>query len=720
MIKNRFTIFALLLILSTMSVIAQTKSNLTLNEVIPGGKNYRKYIPKYPNPLTSYQGNWCMMEKEQILLLSLRSEKKKNLVTLKEVNTILKNADLLEIKSLRSTHFELFDNQELLTLKTGKKTVYLDLEKGKIVFLRKQPQGVKNLDISPDKKKIAFTKANNLYLTTVEDPEIQITNQPEGVVCGQSVHRNEFGITKGIFWSPNSEWIAFYQMDERMVTDYPLVDISKRVGEEVKIKYPMAGMTSHKVRVGLYNLATGKTIYLKYGDPTNRYFTNIAWSPDASKIYLIELNRDQNHSQLKRFDVQTGKEEAVLIEERAKDYVEPLHPIFFVKNNPSQFIYQSMQDGHNHLYLYDTTGKMLRKLTSGSFEVQRVLGFDTKGRKLYFMSNEPSPLESHFYVVNLRTTKRTRLTNEPGVHYVQLNRDTKTAVDYYSSANVPRVVNIIETKKGKLKRNLITAKNPFAKVEMPSITLDSMLAADGKTQLYYRLVRPINFNPEKKYPAIIYVYGGPHAQLVHNSFHASARGWDLYMATKGYVVFTIDNRGSEGRGHAFEAATFRHLGIEEGKDQIKGAEFLQQLPYVDANRIGIHGWSFGGHMTTALMLRANDIFKVGVAGGPVIDWRYYEVMYGERYMDTPKQNPEGYKQCDLKNLAGQLKGKLMLIHDDMDHTCVLQHSLSFLKACVKAGTYPDFFIYPGHDHNVLGPERVHLYEKISRYFFDHL
>jgi dipeptidyl-peptidase-4 len=255
---------------------------------------------------------------------------------------------------------------------------------------------------------------------------------------------------------------------------------------------------------------------------------------------------------------------------------------------------------------------------------------------------------------------------------------------------------------------------------MPVIETGTIKAADGKTDLYYRLIKPADMDETQKHPAIIYVYGGPHAQVVTDGWAYGARGWELYMANKGYVMFSLDNRGSENRGLEFENATFRHLGVEECKDQVEGAKFLQSLPYVDAERIGVHGWSFGGHMTTALMLRYPEIFKVGVAGGPVIDWKFYEVMYGERYMDTPQSNPEGYDECNLTRYAGNLKGRLMIIHDDHDDTCVPQHTLSFLKACIDARTYPDFFMYPCHKHNVLGIDRVHLQETITRYFEDHL
>ena len=435
---------------------------------------------------------------------------------------------------------------------------------------------------------------------------------------------------------------------------------------------------------------------------------------------MIEVKREQNHSELGRYDAGSGERETVLLEETHPKYVEPMYPILFVKGNDKQFIYQSQRNGFNHLYLYDTDGKLVKQLTSGNWLVQNILGFDKDGKNLFFMSTEKSPMESHLYKVNLKSGKRTLITSQAGMHDVLVSASGAYAIDKYSSANIPRVIDIVDTNKGKVMQNLLTAKNPFEEYAMPIIETGTIKAADGVTDLYYRLIKPSDFDSNKKYPAIIYVYGGPHAQMIHNNFNWDARGWDIYMAQKGYIMFTLDNRGSENRGLDFENVTFRHLGVEEGKDQVKGAEFLKSLSYVDGDRIGVHGWSFGGHMTTSLLLRYPELFKVGVAGGPVIDWKYYEIMYGERYMDTPQANPEGYEECNLNNLAKNLKGHLLIIHDDNDHTCVLQHTLSFMKACIEARTYPDLFIYPGHDHNVKGRDRVHLHEKITRYFEDYL
>ena len=594
---------------------------------------------------------------------------------------------------------------------------------------------------------MAYTLKNNLYVDNK-----QVTDEPEGIVCGQSVHRNEFGISKGTFWSPTGSLLAFYRMDESMVTQYPLVDITARVGEVNNIRYPMAGMTSHKVQVGIYNPANGKTVYLNTGDPTDRYFTNIAWAPDEKTLFLIELNRDQNHSKLCQYDAATGELMQVLIEETHPKYVEPQNPILFLPWDSNKFIYQSQRDGYNHLYLYDLerlhaiqpqeltkeeaeklwntikkagkgktpSGAAGIQLTSGEWLVQSILGFNAKKKEVIIAATKESPLQSNLYKVSIANGKLTPIDNGQGVHNAQLSTSGTYLLDNWSAPDVPRVINIASTANGKETVRLLTAANPFEGFKMPSVETGTLKAADGKIDLYYRLIKPADFDPTKKYPAIVYVYGGPHAQMIVNNWNYAARGWDLYMANKGYILFTVDNRGSSNRGLEFENCTFRHLGIEEGKDQVKGVEFLQSLPYVDGNRIGVHGWSFGGHMTTALMLRYPDLFKVGVAGGPVIDWGYYEVMYGERYMDTPQTNPEGYKQCNLKNLAPNLKGHLMIIHDDHDDTCVPQHTLSFMKACVDARTYPDLFIYPGHKHNVLGRDRVHLHEKITRYFEDYL
>ncbi|MDD3036436.1 DPP IV N-terminal domain-containing protein [Bacteroides sp.] len=705
------TILFLMALPMVINVMAQEMKMLTLEDLIPGGETYR-----YADNLYGLQwwGDECIKPGiDTIYTIQPQTGKEVMLVTREQINKSLEENNLGKLSHLYSVSFPWAGKSHILLTLPGKYIVY-NFKTNQIVNTLKLKEKASNLDYCIAGEKVAYTIGNNLYVN-----DQAVTNEPEGIVCGQSVHRNEFGIEKGTFWSPKGNLLAFYHMDESMVTQYPLVDITARVAEVNNIRYPMAGMTSHQVKIGIYNPETKKSIYLNAGDPTDRYFTNISWSPDEKSIYLIELNRDQNHAKLCQYNAETGDLVKVLFEETHPKYVEPQHPITFLPWDDSKFIYQSQRDGFNHLYLYNTEGKLLKQLTKGNWLVSDLAGFNTKKKEVIFTAIEG--LKSGHFTVNVSNGKINQPfdTCKESQRNGLLNASGTYLIDISSAKDEARNIDIVDTKNFK-STNLLRSKNPYEGYQMPTLETGTIKAADGTTDLHYRLMKPADFDPNKKYPVIVYVYGGPHAQCVTGGWLNGARGWDIYMANKGYIMFTIDNRGSSNRGLEFENATFRHLGIEEGKDQVKGIEYLKSLPYVDDNRIGVHGWSFGGHMTTALLLRYPEIFKVGVAGGPVIDWGYYEIMYGERYMDTPQSNPEGYKECNLKNLAEQLKGHLLIIHDDHDDTCVPQHTLSFMKACVDARTYPDLFIYPCHKHNVSGRDRIHLHEKITRYFEEHL
>ena len=711
--RGYLLLMGLLQALFITNVMAQELKTPTLEDLIPGGETYR-----YAENLYGLQwwGDECIKPGiDTLFVINPKTGKEKIITTREIVNKVLEENQSGKIQHFHSVSFPWPDKEQMLIKLPGKYIVY-DFKNNQIVSTTALKKEAANQDYCTTTGNVAYTVGNNLYIN-----ENAITDESEGVVCGQSVHRNEFGISKGTFWSPKGNLLAFYHMDESMVTQYPLVDITQRIAEVNNIRYPMAGMTSHLVTIGIHNPSNGKTLYLKAGDPTDRYFTNISWAPDEKSLYLIELNRDQNHAKLCQYNAETGELMATLFEETHPKYVEPQQPIVFLPWDATKFIYQSQRDGVNHLYLYDTTGKLIRQLTEGKWLVSDILGFNEKKKEVLFSANDATGRNN--FSVNIRTGERSlpfsMYTTTEGVHNAIASNSGRYVIDNYSTPTLPRKIDIIDTQTGK-SVNLLTAANPFLGFKMPVIETGTIKAADGVTDIYYRLIKPADMDPNKKYPAIVYVYGGPHAQMVTGGWQNGARGWDIYMANKGYIMFTIDNRGSSNRGLEFENVTFRHLGIEEGKDQVKGVEYLQSLPYVDGNRIGVHGWSFGGHMTTALLLRYPEIFKVGVAGGPVIDWAYYEIMYGERYMDTPQSNPEGYEQCNLKNLAGNLKGHLLIIHDDHDDTCVPQHTLSFMKACIDARTYPDLFIYPGHKHNVMGRDRIHLHEKITRYFEDNL
>lgn len=733
MADKKLLIPVIVCMLLTTAVSAQKKS-FTLDDLLSGGETFWNLQPK--NIYTAWWGD-CLVRLDASQCTAISNAKgKKNkkeeiLFTLEQINA----SAGMEGEKVRSLYYASFDSpgKTEVTLKTSKHRVIIDWKEGRVI--RRQPlvpQSVAN-DYNPASGNEAYVLKNNLYVITAAGKVHQLSHDGSSdLVYGQSVHRDEFGIRKGTFWSPQGNRLAFYKMDQSMVTDYPLVDVTplcadnckdsagvSRIAKLTPIKYPMAGETSHKVYVGVFDVLSGKTVYLKTADPTDRYFTNISWSPDEKTVYVFELNRDQNHMELMAYDAVSGECLGKLFEEKHPKYVEPQNPLVFLPWDDRKFVFQSQRDGFNHLYLYDLDSKETSQLTKGNFVVTEFVGFDSALKNIIFISNECSPIQYNTYSLNLKTLRRTLLDDGTGVHSAGLSASGRYVLDRYSSPSVPRSINIIDTRSGK-RENILTAEDPWKEYNVPEITCGTIKAADGTTDLYYRMVKPVDFDANKKYPAVVYVYGGPHARNVTAARNYLTRGWEIYMAQKGYLVFILDNRGSEHRGLEFENVTFRHLGVEEMKDQIKGVEFLKSLPYVDGSKLGVHGWSYGGFMTINLMLTYPDVFKVGVAGGPVIDWKYYEVMYGERYMDTPQQNPDGYRECSLLNKAGNLKGRLQIINGLNDPTCVPQHTFSFLRACEDAGTQPDYFTYPGDGHNMMGKDMVHLHERITRYFTDYL
>jgi dipeptidyl-peptidase-4 len=689
----------------------------TLEELNFGGKDY--YRLQHENKWLTWWGDELIRtDVEECYLVDKKTGKETKLFTLDEVNRWLKSDDMFHVRALSSASFP-YPDQPLVALGNKKSFLLLNFKTHEVVWQDSISGQIAN-DWNEVSKATAYVKGHQLYVADAKGTEHQLTTDgSREIVYGQSVHRNEFGIQKGTFWSPDGMRLAFYRMDQSMVADYPQVDIFPREATYEPDKYPMAGMTSHEVTIGVYDLNIDKTVYLKAGDPKDRYFTNIAWSTDAKTIYLFELNRDQNDCRLVSYDAQTGNKLAEIYRETSEKYVEPLHPIQFLPWDDSKFIIQSQRDGYNHIYLYNTNGQLLKQLTSGPWVVLNVLGFNAKQKSIIIEANKYHPLHRQLYSVNIRSGKITQLTSDDGVHHGELSVSGSFVIDRHSAPTQPFNLNVVPVD-GRKGTRLLTAEDPWKDYVQPIFECGSIKAADGTTDLFYRMVKPHDFDITKKYPTVVYVYGGPHAHNVEAAWHWYSRSWETYMAQKGYIVFILDNRGSENRGRDFEQATFRQLGQIEMQDQMKGVEYLKTLPFIDMQRLGVHGWSFGGFMTISLMLNYPDVFKVGVAGGPVIDWKWYEVMYGERYMDTPETNPEGYAKISLLDKAKNLKGKLQIITGYNDNTVVPQHCLSFLDACVKAGTQPDFFAYPGEEHNMRGHASVHLHERITQYFEDFL
>ena len=701
-------------IMATTPISAQELKQFTLEDLNFGGENYRKFIPE--RLYTTWWGDQLMYQDvEESGLIDMKTGKKRALFTLDDING---KTDGEKVRTLQRVSFP-YPDKTLALVQSKTTRMLFDWSKCEVVW-KQTCEGETETHWNKTSRTSAYVKDNQLWITNAEGKTKQLTTDgSREIVYGQAVHRNEFGIEEGIFWAPDGNRFAFYRMDQSMVTDYPQVNTFERVATYEPDKYPMLGMTSHKVTVGIYDCTNGNIQYLKAGDPTNRYFTNIAWSPDSKTVYMFELNRLQNDCQLVSYDATSGNKLKELYREKSDKYVEPMHPIVFLPWDSKQFVMQSQKDGYNHLYIYNIGTGAIRQLTKGNFVVEDFCGFNTKNKSVIIATNEANPIQRNIYTVDVKSGKRKSLDNGRGCHNASLSKSGQWIVDMYSEPDVPRNYDLVATANAKSLR-LLTSKDPWEGYQQPIFESGSIKAADGTTDLYWRMVKPADFDASKKYPTVVYVYGGPHAHNVEASWHWYSRSWETYMAQKGYIVFILDNRGSENRGLEFEQATWHKLGKVEMLDQMKGVDYLKSLPYVDANRLGVHGWSYGGFMTISLMTNYPDVFKVGVAGGPVIDWKWYEVMYGERYMGTPDTNKEGIEACSLIPMAKNLKGKLQIIIGMNDPTVVPQHALSFIDACTEAGTQPDFFVYPGEGHNMAGHKSVHLHERITQYFEDYL
>ena len=636
-------------------------------------------------------------------------------LTLQQFNEKLRAASLDTVKALTAVQFNA--DSWIVNLK-GQKLSLNPLTNEYKVLIDKNTASKENVERSEDGY-IAYVDKYNLFVSKNNDAKQVTTDGSKDIVYASSVHRDEFGINKGTFWSNDGKQLAFYRMDQSMVTDYPIIDWTKYPAVNENIKYPMAGGKSHHVTVGVYNTSNNSTTWLKTGEPAEQYLTNIAWSPDNKYVFIAVVNRQQNHMWLNQYEAATGTFIKTLFEETDSKYVEPLDPVLFVKNNPGQFIWQSRRDGWNHLYLYKSDGTFIKQLTSGNWEVLEVKDFDAAGENLFYTATEESPVTKNLYLLNLKKGTSKRITTGSFLHNASISADGNYIIDNSSGPANPKTIQLVEVKTGKTK-TLLQSANPLIAYSTGDLNIFTIKNNEG-TDIYCRMFKPVNFDNTKKYPVIVYWYGGPHAQMILQAWNGGAGDyWFQYMAERGYVVFTIDTRGSSNRGRAFEQSIFRQAGKMQMEDMLAGVSYLKSLPFTDTNNMGLFGWSYGGFMTTDFMLTHPGVFKAAVAGGPVMDWKYYEIMYGERYMDTPEENPEGYEATNLIKKAGKLKGKLLLIHGIQDPVVVQQHSVNFVKAAVDKGVQVDYMIYPGHEHNVIGKDRVHLYQKVTDYFMQHL
>ena len=699
-------IFSFLFLCTFLLGFSQQKE-LSIDDAVLG---YYKGL--YPSSLQNLHwvtnsDNYVFQKNKELIFTNAKTKKVIKTITLNDLQkvypTLKRFPRLMEIS-----------NSEL-TFRTGYSIEtynYINNSKSATTAFDEKAQ---NNEFNSKAKAVAYTLDNNLYIASTKEPKIEVTNIEDiNIVSGQAIHRSEFGIYKGTFWSPEGNFLAFYQKDESNVTDYPLVDVNTYPATLNNIKYPMAGQGSEKAKIGIFNLKTKTTSYLNIDTSDEHYLTNLTWTPDEKYVLVAEINRGQNHVWYNRYNVETGEKVNTIFEETSDKWTEPEFDAVFLPNSTTNFLWFSERDGFMNLYQYTTTGKLVKQLTKFNWVVTGVLGFDTNVKNVFITGTGADGRESHTFKVNLKSGKFTQLTKTNGTHRTQLSSAGNYIIDNYSSLTIPRNIAITDTRRGKT-TTIFSSENPLKDYKLGQTEFLTLKGVDG-TDLYAKITKPADFDPSKKYPVLVYVYGGPHAQLVTNSWLGGSSLWMPAFATlENYIVFTLDNRGSANRGFAFESAIHRNLGNVEMEDQLTGVDYLKTLDYVDSSRIAVNGWSFGGFMTTSLMLRNPGVFTTAVAGGPVTDWKYYEVMYGERYMDTPQENPEGYKTAKVHNYIKNLDGKLLLIHGSVDPTVVPQHSMSLLQEAVKNQVQVDFFTYPMHEHNVRGRDRVHLVKKMLEY-----
>lgn len=653
---------------------------------------------------------YSYLNEHDLLLVDAAAGTERVLLSLEQLKTISGKTDLKRIPAFQwvTPHELFFPSLQIILVQqdsswdivSGLPKHAIDQSLAKRLFVTKEEQG----QVFVQSEKNGYEKI------------LLCTDTGKYIVFGETVHRSEWGIDEGQYISPNANFIAFYRMDEGEVEAYPLVNINTPMATVEPMKYPMAGKTSHRVTVGIFDVneavSSGKPAfhYVKTDIEDGEFLTNVTFSPDEKRLYITHLNRAQNHAKLIEYDVASGNKVKILIEEHDDRYVEPDTRMMFLKNG--NFIWQSDRDGWNHLYLYDKNGKLLKQITSGNWEVIKTLVLDQKEETLFFITNKDMPTDRYVYAVNLKNGSLRNLTPEPGTHSPRFSDDGAYFIDYFQSLTVPRKISL-NSSDGKRKQQLLESRNPYEDCRLGESSIFS-IRNNSRDELYCRLILPPNFDSAKSYPCLIYVYGGPHSQMVTNTF-MSGGAFLYYLSQQDYVIFTLDNRGTAYRGAEFEKCIHRCLGVLEMEDQLCGVDYLKRLPYIDSTRLGLDGWSYGGFLILSLLSTYPDVFKAASCGGPVVDWRKYEVMYGERYMDTPEENPEGYAQADILPKVKNIRSHLLVMHGAQDHTVVWQHSLQLLQQAVEEGVELDYFVYPAHDHNVRGIERVHLWKKLEKF-----
>ncbi|WP_139924962.1 S9 family peptidase [Hymenobacter sp. DG01] len=719
---------------SAPAAFAQQKQNITLEDIWQKGTFSARSVPGF---------NW-MKDGRYYSSLSQGNLVQNDVTTGQPVQTLVTGAELklpgqsqpLPVDGYSFNADEtkiLFSTDTEPIYRRSSKSYFFVYDRGskQLVPLSKTAGKQLYATFSPDGKRVAFVRDNNLFvvdLATMQETAVTTDGARNRIINGGTdwVYEEEFEFAQGFQWSPDSRQIAYYTFDETEVPEYNMQEWGPLYPKDYRYKYPKAGEKNSIVSISAYDVAAGKSTKMDVGPEADQYIPRIIWTQTPNLLSIRRMNRLQNKLEILHADARTGKTSVVLTDTDPA-YVEVNDDLRYLQGG-KEFLFSSEKDGYRHLYLYNMNGKLVRQLTKGNWEITSIDGFDEKKGVVYFTSTEASPLQRHLYRIDLKGKGKARLSEAgPGNDVVNMSADTRYFLNYHSEAGQPQVVSLRNGQDGKLVKVLednAALRQKLTQYNLGKLEFISFKTAEG-VELNASVLKPANFDASKKYPVLMYVYGGPGSQTVKDDAGGGIAFtnylWHQLLAEQGYIVVSVDNRGTGARGAAFKKSTYANLGKLETIDQAASARYFATLPYVDKSRIGIWGWSFGGYMTALALTKNADVFKMGVSVAPVTNWRYYDSVYTERFLKTPQQNPQGYDDNSPVQFADQLKGKLLLVHGTGDDNVHFQNSVAFTEAMIKANKDYQTLYYPNRNHGIYGGNtRLHLYRQMTDFVLKNL
>jgi dipeptidyl-peptidase-4 len=721
----------LILLLISTSVFGQSKKMFTLEDVFKKGT----FSTKGMRGLRSMQDGNTYLSVETDEKTKVRYVAKNNYLDGKQNSILFKETDLVYKGDTLPISTNFNDNETKILIPVGEEAIYrrsskanyfvYDLLSKKITEVSAKGKQL-FATFSPDGNSVAFVRDNNLFVKNLlngEEKQLTSDGKNNEVINGRSdwVYEEEFSFAQAFYWSPDGKKIAFYKFNEKEVPEFSMTMFDGLYPTEYKYKYPKPGEKNAIISIHVYDLASSNTKTVDIGTESDQYIPRIRWTQDANTVCVLRMNRHQNKVEYLLANASTGATKTMMTE-TDKYYVDIEKEQLTFLNNGKQFINVSEKDGFNHIYLYDLSGKQIAQITKGAWEVSDIYGIDQKNGLVYYQSSESSPLQRDVYVIGLNGKGKRKISTQAGTNTASFS----TTFNYYilanSSAKSPSYVSL-HTNKGAVIRVLednAKAKAKFAEYQLSPTEFFSLTTSEGVNLNGY-MIKPADFDPNKKYPVFMYVYGGPGSQNVVDSWGASRNMWFNYLAQKGYIIACVDNRGTGLRGAEFKKMTYQNLGHYETIDQIEAAKWLAKQSYVDGSRIGIWGWSYGGYMSSLCITKGADTFKMAIAVAPVTTWRYYDSIYTERYLRTPQENAKGYDENSPINFADKLKGKFLLIHGTADDNVHFQNSVMFSEALIQANKSFEQAYYPNKNHGIFGGNTtIQLYTKMTDFILNNL